>query len=174
MRQFVLVLSCLTLSTLSTFAKNQEEVKDIIKTMAIELESIYSDSKRVKVAILQFRTNQNSLTRFNHFIQDELISVYSKSNKFEVIEQNSVDIVTESVSWNLEKSQSYSTFTELSEQIFQNTGTIPDIYIYGLIDDNTDLITITIHSTPNGLSKSTHTVHKTIVSSEFTDLLLGK
>ena len=175
MNRVRLLLCCsLLLFSSSTFAKNEEEIKSIVKSLAIELESNYENSKKVKVAILQFRTNQNSLTRFNHFIQDELISIYSNSKKFEVIEQSIVDQTTETVSWSLEKSQSYSTYTEISEMIFRNVGAIPDAFIYGHIDDNIDTITITVYCTQNGLSQLTLTAHQTFASSEFTDLLLGK
>jgi len=175
MNRIRLLLCCSLLLILSsTFAKNEEEIKSIVKSLAIELESKYDNSKKANVAILQFRTNQNSLTRFNHFIQNELITTYNKSNKFEVIEQNSVDQIAETVSWSLEKSQSYSTYNELSEMIFRNLRVIPDAFIYGHIDDNTDTITITIYCTLNGLTQSTLTVHQTFASSEFTDLLLGK
>lgn len=173
----VVVKICTLLSVIALLTPPSavaDEVKENIQKMATEFEAKYPGRIKVKIAILQFRTKDNQLTRFNQYLQDEFFSMYKNSPRFEVIDQVSVNRLLESSNWNLENSSSFEKYTELSEQLFRNVGVIPDAFIYGVIEDNIETITISGYIVPNGImSNSIGSVIK-FNSSEVTDQLLGK
>lgn len=150
------------------------EVEENIQKLAAELEAKYPGYSKIKVAILQFRTSDNKLTRFNQFIQDELSLSYKNSKRFEVIDQYSVNRLTEAIGWDINKSNSYNIYNELSEQIFRNVGVVPDAFIYGQITDNYETIVLTGFLVPNGVKGSSVQSIIKFASSELTDQLLGK
>ncbi len=146
MKIFFLIIGLLLFSN----AKS-DDLEDNIKRMANELEAKYPGTIKVRVAILQFRTSSNELTRFNQYLQDQLFSIYLNSKRFEVIDQVTVNRLIEASNWNLDVSSSFEKYNELSEQIFRNLGLVPDAFIYGLIDEQPDWVTITSYILPNGI-----------------------
>ena len=71
------------------------------------MESKHSGANKIKVAILQFRTKDNKLTKFNDFIQDELSLAYKNSTRFEVIDQNAINDLIQSYGWTNDKARSF-------------------------------------------------------------------
>lgn len=174
MRKLTFSLICILSFSFSGFANNEEALKQSISKIAQELESKYPGRGKVKVAILQFRTNDNRLLPFNQYIQDELNFLYRSSNRFEVIDQNAMNRITEAYEWSLEMSNDFKNYSDLSEQIFREIGMVPEVFIYGQINDRGDNISLTGYLVPNGL-KSTNTYSTLLFpSSEITDKLLGK
>lgn len=170
---FLMLASIFTLS-LNGFSNNEEAIKQSINKIAQELESKYSGRTKAKVAILQFRTNDNKLTAFNSYIVDELNMIFKSSSRFEVIDQNAMNKVVEGFKWSLEMSNDFRHYSDLSEQIFRNIGLVPELFIYGQINDRDQTITLTGYLVPNGLKSTNLYSTQIIESSEITDKLLGK
>lgn len=174
MKKLAFSLICFLAFSISGYANSEDALKQSISKIAQELESKYPGRGKVKVAILQFRTSDNRLLPFNQYIQDELNFLYRSSNRFEVIDQNAINRITEAYEWSLEMSNDFKNYSDLSEQIFRAIGMVPEVFIYGQINDRGDNISLTGYLVPSGL-KSTN-IYSTLLfpSSEVTDKLLGK
>jgi hypothetical protein len=156
------------------FSNNEAQIKQSVRNIAKELEAKHPGSSKLKVAILEFRTSDNGLTRFNQFIQDELVAYYASSKRFEIIDPNAINRLVTSYGWDLEKSNSFQVYSELSELIFKNLGVVPGAFIYGQVNDNNENITITGYLVPNGIKSTNIFYAQTFQSSGITDNLLGK
>ena len=174
MKKLAFSLICFLAFSISGYANSEDALKQSISKIAQELESKYPGRGKVKVAILQFRTSDNRLLPFNQYIQDELNFLFRSSNRFEVIDQNAINRITEAYEWSLEMSNDFKNYSDLSEQIFRAIGMVPEVFIYGQINDRGDNISLTGYLVPSGL-KSTN-IYSTLLfpSSEVTDKLLGK
>lgn len=168
---FLALIIAITVLPLAAVAM---EVNEGIKQMAQELESQSPSRVKIKVAVLQFRTSDNRITRFNQYIQDGLFAAYKGSARFEIIDMNSINRIVEASNWDLEKSLSFKSYTELSELIFKETGIVPDAFIYGQINDNDEYITLSGYLVPNGIKSTNIQSVVRFNSSEQTDKLLGK
>ncbi len=174
MKKLGLAILCIVVISTSAMANNEDVVKENIKKIAQELESKYSGRGKIKVAVLEFRTSDNRITPFNHYIQDELSVFYQSSNRFEVIDQNAMNSVLKAFNWSLEMSNDFKQYSDLSEQIFRAIGIVPEVFIYGQISDRGDNISLTGYLVPNGLKSTNHYSTKVFASSATTDKLLGK
>lgn len=167
-------LVCIIALTFAGFANNEDVVKQSISKIAKELEEKHPGRSKVKVAILHFRTNDNKITPFNAYIQDELNLNYQSSKCFEIIDQNAMNRVADEFGWNLDMSNEYRQYSDLSEQIFRKIGVVPEVFIYGQINDNNETITLTGYLVPNGLKSTNIYSTQKFPSSAVTDKLLGK
>ncbi|HPD96156.1 MAG TPA: hypothetical protein PLA24_09700 [Tenuifilaceae bacterium] len=172
--KIAIVLCALVLSFTSYAGEEEDALKQSIGAIANDLLAKHSGSSKVKIAILQFRTNNNKLTPFNAYIQDELVLNYQNSKRFEVIDQNAINIITEDYGWNLDNCTNFKSYSELSENIFRGLGLIPEAFIYGQIKDNGETITITGYIVPNGVKSTNISSTQVVKSSALTDKLLGK
>lgn len=174
MRLTITILFCTVALSFAGLANNEDAIKESIAKIAKELEEKHPGRSKVKVAILQFRTNDNKLTPFNSYIQDELSLNYKDSKRFEVIDQNAMNRVADEFGWNLDMSNEYRQYSDLSEQIFRKIGVVPEVFIYGQINDNIETITLTGYLVPNGLKSTNIYSTQKFPSSAVTDRLLGK
>lgn len=174
MRKLVFSLISILAFSITGFANNEDALKQSINKIAQELESKYPGRGKVKVAILQFRTSDNRLLPFNQYIQDELNFLYRSSNRFEVIDQNAMNRIAEAFKWSLEMSNDFMQYSNLSEQIFRTIGMVPEVFIYGQINDRGDNISLTGYLVPSGLKSTNIYSTQVFPSSEVTDKLLGK
>lgn len=174
MRKLVFSLISILAFSITGFANNEDALKQSINKIAQELESKYPGRGKVKVAILQFRTSDNRLLPFNQYIQDEINFLYRSSNRFEVIDQNAMNRITEAFKWSLEMSNDFMQYSNLSEQIFRTIGMVPEVFIYGQINDRGDNISLTGYLVPSGLKSTNIYSTQVFPSSEVTDKLLGK
>ena len=104
MKNIAIKLLSIALLLCSNFTVFSGELEENIQKMAKELELKFPGRTKVKVALLQFRTSDNQLTKFNQYINDEITSIYKDSKRFELIDPNSVSRMVESFGWSLEKS----------------------------------------------------------------------
>jgi len=160
--------------SLPAWASQEEQVKQQIERLATELEAKYQGKGKVKVAILQFRTSDNRLTPFNQYLQDELNRIYGSSERFEVIDQNAVNQVLVDFKWSLDMSSDFRQYSNLSESIFLAVREIPEVFIYGHIDDKGDKVRLICYLVPNGLTSTNLYSSQDFSASEFTNRLLGK
>lgn len=174
MRKYVTTFLCFLTLSFSGLANNENALKESINKIAQELESKYPGRGKVKVAILQFRTSDNRLLPFNQYVLDELNTIYRSSNRFEVIDQNAMNRIVDGFKWSLEMSNDFRQYSSLSEQIFKSIGQVPEIFIYGQINDRGDNISLTGYLVPNGLKSTNIYSTQVFLSSEVTDKLLGK
>ncbi len=154
-------------------AQEQDDLTLAIKNIAKDLESKHSGANKIKVAILQFRTKDNKLTKFNDFIQDELSLVYKNSIRFEVIDQNAINDLIQSYGWTNDKARSFEHNEDFGKFIFDQLGYVANALIYGQIADNEETITLTAYLIPNGINRNIVSIEK-FKSSALTDKLLGK
>lgn len=173
MKKTAILLIINLLITAGLIAQVQEDLTKIIEKMAAELESKHSGLTKVKVAILQFRTQDNKLTKFNDFMQNELYKAYKNSERFEIIDQNAINDLIQSYGWTNDKARNFKYNNDFGKYIFQELGFIANSMIFGKITDNDQTITISVNLIPNGINKNIYTV-ETLKSSPFTDNLLGK
>ncbi|HOG18893.1 MAG TPA: hypothetical protein PKW37_00425 [Salinivirgaceae bacterium] len=154
-------------------AQEQDDLTLAIKKIAKDLENKHSGANKIKIAILQFRTKDNKLTKFNDFVQEELYSAYKNSARFEVIDQNAINDLIQSYGWTNDKARSFEHNEEFGKFIFEQLGYVANAIIYGQITDNDETITLTAYLVPNGINRNIVSVEK-FNSSPFTDKLLGK
>ena len=167
------ILSIITISN-AVMANGEDVVNKNIRMIAQELEAKYPGSGKIKVAVLEFRTSNNQITPFNQHIQDEISMFYQSSKRFEVIDQNAMNNVLKAFNWSLDMSNDFRHYSSLSEEIFRAIGIVPEVFIYGQINDRGDKISLTGYLVPNGLKSTNHYSTKVFDSSAFTDKLLGK
>jgi hypothetical protein len=154
-------------------AQEQEELTAVIQKIAQELETKHAGPNKIKIAILQFRTKDNKLTKFNEFIQDELFQAYRNSKRFEVIDQNAINDMIQSYGWTNDKARNFVHNENFGKYIFDQVGYVANAIIFGTIADNDETITLTTYLVPNGVNRNIMSVEK-FNSSPFTDKLLGK
>lgn len=147
---------------------------DHIKSLTDELAANSTDKKTIQVAVLDFRTSDNRITAFNTYLQNEFHKNYKNSGNFLLIDQNNINRVLTNNDWDLDKSNDYSVYATLREDIFKTLGVGVDGFIYGQINDNDETITITAYLIPQGVKPSRTHATVTFPSSEETDRLLGK
>ncbi|MDX9771089.1 MAG: hypothetical protein RBT19_12055 [Tenuifilaceae bacterium] len=174
MRTGLLALLLTILISLPAWANQEEELKQQIERLATELEAKYRGRGKVKVAILQFRTSDNRLTPFNQFMQDELNRIYSSSERFQVIDQKAVNQVLIDFKWSLEMSSDFRQYSNLSESIFMAVREVPEVFIYGQVDDKGGKVRLTCYLVPNGLTSTNLYSSQEFSASELTNHLLGK
>jgi hypothetical protein len=173
MKRIIATLACILSLSFVGLSNNEDVVKQAINKIAKELDEKFPGKSKIKVAILHFRTSNNELKPFNNYIQDELSSFF-KGTRLEVIDQNAINRISDSYGWNLDMSNEFKNYSELSEQIFRGLGIVPGAFIYGQINDNSETITITGYIIPNGLKSTNLYSAQIIESSEVTDRLLSK
>jgi hypothetical protein len=145
-----------------------------IKKLTDELEQTYPTRRPVEVAVLDFRTSDNRITAFNTYLQNAFHENYKGSRTFRLFDQDNVNRILSSSEWDLEKSNNFTTYATLREDIFKTLGLGADAFIYGQINDNNETITITAYLIPQGVKPSRLHAAVTFPSSEETDRLLGK
>ncbi len=154
-------------------AQEQEDLAIVINKIAKDLEAKHSGANKIKIAILQFRTKDNKLTKFNDFIQDELYQAYKGSSRFEVIDQNAINDLIQSYGWTNDKARNFDHNENFGKFIFEQLGYVANAIIFGQIADNDETITLTAYLVPNGVNRNIMSVEK-FKSTSFTDKLLGK
>lgn len=128
-----------------------ETIEDTAKELTKELAKKYSNSFKVNVAILEFRTSSNKVSRLNQLIQKELHISLAGYNNFKVIEQYSVNHIIEEQGWSLDDANSFTAYSSINENLFKNTGTIADVFLYGVISVDSDYVSITGFIVPGGV-----------------------
>ncbi|MGE0077752.1 MAG: hypothetical protein AB7S48_07830 [Bacteroidales bacterium] len=173
MKRIISILLCVLTISFVSFAGDEDALKQSIATIAKELVVKHPGSSRAKVAILQFRTNQNKVTPFSSYVQDQLLMNF-QNTRFEVIDQNEINKIVDEYGWDLSKCTNFKVYSELSEIIFRKIGMVPSAFIYGQINDNDETITLTGYVVPNGLKSTNISSTQIFNSSAVTDKLLGK
>lgn len=172
MKKTALIL-ILNLFFVSVFCQ-ETTVKDQLKVLAKQLESKYTGRDGIKIALLQFRTSNDFITRFNDFARDEFVVNYQGSSKFSLIDPIISARVVEAKEWNLQKVNSFPYYDELGQAFMQQAGYVPNGYVYGEIRDNEMSITITAFLVLSGSTDAKAVAAVTFDSNEQTDYLLGK
>ena len=149
-------------------------LSDHIKSLTDELAQTYPTRRPIEVALLDFRTADNRITPFNTYLLDAFHQHYKGSPVFKLFDQNNVNRVLKNSEWDLEKSNDFTTYATLREDIFKTLGLGADAFIYGQINDNNETITITAYLIPQGVKPSRLHATITFPSTEETDRLLGK
>ncbi len=173
MKRILLSLAFL-LSVFFVQAQGEEELSKIVRQIATELEAKHSGLNKIKVAILEFRTTDNKLTKFNDYLQEELFLAYKNSQRFEIIDQNAINDLIRSFGWDANKARSFEYAESFNKYIFEQIGIVPNAIIYGTITDNDETITITAYIVPNSVKSTNLMSVQKFQSSEYTDKLLGK
>jgi hypothetical protein len=134
--------------------KSNEAIEKAVGQLTDELIANYSSNYKANIAILEFRTSANKISRLNQIIQKEINSSLGKLNKFKVIEQYRVNHILEEQGWSLTSSTSFKVYSSLNESFFKTNGTIADAFIYGVIDFDGSYMVITGYLVPDGLSSN--------------------
>lgn len=173
MKRIISTILCVLAVAFATFGSEEDALKQDVGAIAKDLLAKHPGSSKAKIAILQFRTNQNKVTPFNSYIQDELLMNY-QGTRFDVIDQNEINRIVEEFGWTLDKCTDFKAYSELSELIFRKIGLVPSAFVYGQINDNGETITLTGYIVPNGLKSTNISSTRIFSSSALTDKLLGK
>lgn len=175
-RKLALTVAATALLLLQAAAQAQgdAELRAASGRMAQALAEKYPGYSRAKVAIMQFRTTDNRLTRFNEYLQDELARAWRGSKRIEVIDQNTMNDLARSFGWTPDKARSYAYNDGFSRFVFEQIGLIPNAIVYGLVADNGDAVTLTAYLLPDGDKSANIQAVERVAASEQTDRLLGK
>jgi hypothetical protein len=172
MRKSIFLCFFLTLSIITT--SQEINLREQIKILVTELESKYTDRPGIKIALLEFRTSENKLVPFNNFCRDEIAKNLQNSTNFKLIDLNISATIAKEKQWNNDVSNNFGFFDDLGRSFMEKSGYVPVAYLYGIISDNDESITITAYLSPSGLSEAKSVSTITFDASEKTDKLLGK
>ncbi len=128
-------------------------VENAVSQLTVELTSNYTSNCKVHIAILDFRSTDDKVSRFNQLIQSEMNLSLAKSANFKVIEQFSINHLLDEMGWGLSQALSFRFYSNLNESIFNSTGSIADVFIYGVVSVDESNVTITGYLVPNGLAE---------------------
>ncbi|MGE0077234.1 MAG: hypothetical protein AB7S48_05160 [Bacteroidales bacterium] len=134
--------------------RNKNGVEVAINNLTTELISKYSSSCKANVAILQFRTSDDKISRCNQLIQNQVKECFSNAKNFKVIEQYSINHLVDESGWNLESASSYSVYSSLNESIFDSTGELADVFVYGTVIVEGEKVLVSAFLIPNGNSSN--------------------
>ncbi len=144
----------LILSLIQSSPIYNRTIEDTVKEITNELANKYSNNFKVNVAILEFRTSSNKVSRLNQLIQREIHQSLATYNNFKVIEQYSVNHILEEHGWSLENATSFKVYSTINENLFKNTGTIADVFVYGVISMDNEYVSITGFIVPGGVASN--------------------
>lgn len=133
---------------------NNNPIEDSVNILTKELANKYENNHRVNVAVLEFRTSSNKISRLNQLIQREIHRSLASYSKFKVIEQYSVNHILEEEGWNLDNANSFKVYSSINETLFKSTGTIADVFLYGVITMDNENVVITGFILPGGVMSS--------------------
>lgn len=142
-------ITCNPIITQSDFA-----LENAVAKLVGDLTVKYTNKHKVHFAVLQFRTEDDKVSRFNHVIQNEVIAALGNISNIKVIEQYSVNHLIEEQGWSLSNSSSFRVYSNLNESLFKSTGIIADVFVYGIIKVDGDNITITGYLLPDGIASN--------------------
>ncbi|BDX36886.1 hypothetical protein CYCD_02410 [Tenuifilaceae bacterium CYCD] len=128
-------------------------VENAVSQLTVELTSNYTSNCKVHIAILDFRSTDDKVSRFNQLIQNEMNLSLAKSVNFKVIEQFSINHLLDEMGWGLSQALSFKFYSNLNESIFNSTGSIADVFIYGVVSVDESNVTINGYLVPNGLAE---------------------
>ena len=149
-------------------------LREPLKELCSDLETRYQGRQGVKVALLEFRTTDDRLLPFNAFIRDEFVLNYQKSKPFRLIDPLMSAKVATDNGWSMKTVSSFPYYEKLGRQFMERTGYVPDIYLYGQIQDNEESITITAYMVFTGSTDAKVIAAISFPSDEQTDRLLNK
>ena len=139
---------------LNTDSHNKILKEKIKLSQKIEKYVKYSNNFKVNVAVLEFRTSSNEVSRLNQLIQRQIHQSLATYNNFKVIEQYSVNHILEEQGWSLENANSFKVYSTINENLFRNTGTIADVFLYGVISMDNENVSITGFIVPGGVASN--------------------
>ena len=157
-----------------TIHSQESNLKNQIKTLTDELESIYTSRPGINIAILEFRTSENKLVAFNNFCRDEVVKNLQNSMNFKLIDPVLSASIAKEKKWNNEVSENFEFFDDLGRTFMEKTGNVPVAYIYGIITDNNESVTITAYMASSGLPEAKLFSSITLDATDKTDKLLEK
>lgn len=160
----ILLIVVLCLNSCSIFsqasAQSNEVIERAVNQLAQELMQKYSTKHKANIAILEFRTSSDNISRLNAIIQKEINQVLGTYNNFMIIEQYSVNHILEELAWSLSNASSFKTYSSINENLFKVTGTVADVFIYGVIEVGENDVFITGYIVPEGIA--TNSVKATV------------
>ncbi len=145
----LLTITCNPINIQSDFALENAIVK-LVGDLTIK----YTNKYKVHFAVLQFRTEDDKVSRFNHVIQNEIISALGNISNIKVIEQYSVNHLIEEQGWSLANSSSFKVYSNLNESLFKSAGIIADVFVYGVVRVDSNSVTITGYLIPDGIASN--------------------
>ena len=145
----LLTITCNPVNIQSEFA-----LESAVAKLVGELTIKYTNKYKVHLAVLQFRKEDDKVSRFNHVIQNEVISALGTLSNIMVIEQYSVNHLIEEQGWSLANSSSFTVYSSLNESLFKSTGIIADVFVYGVVRVDGDNVTITGYLLPDGIASN--------------------
>lgn len=144
----------LILSLIQPLPIYNRTIEDTVKEIANELANKYSNNFKVNVAILEFRSSSNKISRLNQLMQKELNKAIVAYNNFRVIEQYSINHILEEQGWSLAYANSFKVYSSINENLFKNTGTIADVFVYGVVSMDSEYVSITGFIVPGGVASN--------------------
>ncbi len=165
----------LFISFTTFFATAQDVFLDqAIANVASQLQTSQRASKKLKLAIIQFRTADDRLSDISQYVQDELQQLFKQGKKFDLIDPMGVSALCKAAGWNLKMRDNLKVYEALSESLFREFNEVPDGFLYGIINDNGSYLTLTTYLVPNsGMVVKFYTTVK-FLANEQSDKLLGK
>lgn len=164
----------LALCYLQIAVSQSSSLKEMLNKLGSDLEQKHKGRDGLKLAILEFRTTDDRLLPFNDFIRDEMMLNYQQSQKFQLIDPFlSAKIATQN-GWSMKTVNSFPYYEKLGQQFMEKAGYVPDLYLYGQIQDNDETITITAFLVTTGATDAKTLAAVSFPSSEQTDKLLNK
>ena len=161
---------------LTAFTVSAQDVflDQAIAEIGTQLQSSQRAVRTLKLAVMHFRTADNRLTDINQYIQDELQQQFKPMNRFSLIDPLGVNIRCKAAGWNLDMRDNIHVYQVISESLFKEFNEVPDGFLYGVINDNDNYLTLTAYLVPNtgNLSKYYSTIK--FMADEQSDKLLGK
>ena len=155
-------------------SSQETNLSDQFKTLANDLESKYTDRPGIKVAILEFRTSDNKIVPFSNVCSQEMADNLRNSMNFKLMDSNVYAAIAKEKPWSNDAANSYEYMDDLGRIFMEKTGDVPVAYIYGIITDNNQSITITAYLVSLGASEAKSVATINIDATEKTDSLLGK
>lgn len=150
------------------------QVKTSLTKLNSDFEEKYQGRNGARLAILEFRTTNDQRLPFNDLIRDEMVLSYQNSQKFKLIDPFLSGKLASENGWSMKTVNSFPFYEKLGQIFMEKTGYVPDLWVYGQIQDNEETITLTAFLVTTGSTDAKAIAAISFPSDELTDRLLNK
>lgn len=164
---------CLVMSLVFLNASYGQEEKINVAPLIKQLEKVFKVGS-TKTATYQFLMENGSKNKFTKLVTDKFNEALSNSKRFTPIDQDIVDKAFSKINFTEEMQLNANFYEKMNQVIYSSANAVPEIYIYGKITDNEDVIRISLKAIEATSLLIKANAKTEIEATEFTDKLLGK
>lgn len=147
---------------------------EAIQRLSIGLSDELSSQISPTLAILGFPTVKGEHTELGNYIAKKFNNSFSKNELVKPIEQDMVNLAVTEKYKDYNEIQDYNHLNQFSEKIFQKSGIVPQIYLWGKIEDLDEKIIISAKLVDAKTTRTITGLSTEVKPSALTDRLLGK